>query len=272
MRSRLSHTAKGNQKLKASHPSALAAKVEIRRNVMAMLQEKHVFDAFAGDGTLYERVWQEADSYVGCDLKWYRDERACYVADNRRIMRAIDLQQFTIFDFDAHGAPWEQVYILAHRRVVDVGERIGVILTEGTGLKLKMGGMPWGLVHMTGVQPGVAGVIRQQEDLQHRAIRRLEQMMEAKVVKRWQAESRSATRVFYIGLVLEGVANGHQADSGPPGISVASPSAAPQRTAAPASRASSRKARARPPGIAGDAKASPSDARRRRGKPPPDPG
>ena len=65
---------------------------------------------------MWREVWHEAAAYVGCDLKWYRDERLAYVADNRRVLRAIDLKPFNVFDFDAWGAPWEQVLILIARR------------------------------------------------------------------------------------------------------------------------------------------------------------
>lgn len=205
-RSRLSDSAHGNQKVKASHVSGHAVKVEIREKVMAEVgAPAHVFDAFCGDGGMYRAVWHKAASCVGCDMKWYRDGRLAYAADNRRILRAIDLQQFNVFDFDAHGSPWEQVWILGHRRLVDPGERIGLVLTEGTGLKLKMGGMPIGLSLMAGVPKGVAGAARHQAELHSRAILRAAKIMECRIVRRWQAASNSATKVYYIGVVLEGL-------------------------------------------------------------------
>ena len=89
-----------------NNPAARAAKIEIRRQVLAAIGAGNaaVFDAFAGEGELYREVWAAAASYVGCDLEWYRDERLVYVADNRRVMRAIDLVAFNLFDFDSAGA------------------------------------------------------------------------------------------------------------------------------------------------------------------------
>ncbi|HVH77139.1 MAG TPA: hypothetical protein VM755_19655 [Stellaceae bacterium] len=47
-------------------------------------------------------------------------------------MRAIDLAPFNLFDFDAWGSPWEHVAILCARRPVQPGERIGLVLTDGS--------------------------------------------------------------------------------------------------------------------------------------------
>ena len=88
-----------------------------------------MFDAFAGEGVLFRQVWHRAVSYVGCDLKWYRDERLMFVADNHRVMRAIDLSAFNVFDIDSWGSPWDQVLILAARRPLAAGERLGLVLT-----------------------------------------------------------------------------------------------------------------------------------------------
>ena len=94
---------------------------------------------------MWREVWHAAAGYVGCDLKWYRDERLAYVADNRRVLRAIDLAPFNVFDFDAWGAPWEQVLILIARRPLLPGERIGLVLTEGSAFNLKLNGISGGL-------------------------------------------------------------------------------------------------------------------------------
>ena len=71
-------------------PAARAAKLEIRRNVMAAIGAPvHVFDAFAGTGELHRAVWKDAASYVGCDKRYLPDGRKMFVADNRRVLRAI---------------------------------------------------------------------------------------------------------------------------------------------------------------------------------------
>ena len=97
-------------------PAASAAKITIRSNVLAAIgaETARVFDAFAGDGHMYRAVWSRAAMCVGCDKIHYPDERLAYAADNLRVLRAIDLAPFNIFDLDAHGSPWEQLYIIAH--------------------------------------------------------------------------------------------------------------------------------------------------------------
>jgi hypothetical protein len=117
----------------------LAAKVTIRENVMAAIDRPAVFDAFAGEGVLFHRVWRRAGSYVGCDLKWYCDERLMFVADNHRVMRAIDLSAFNVFDFDAWGSPWDHVLILAARRAAGEGRAHWPGADRGLGLEIEDG-------------------------------------------------------------------------------------------------------------------------------------
>lgn len=190
-----------------NHPAARAAKADIRRKVMAELgaDHVHVFDAFAGDGAMYREVWNEAAGYVGCDLEWYRDERTAFVANNLRVLRAIDLAAFNVFDFDAYGSPWEQAVILAARRGVKPGERLGLILTEGSGLNLKMGGYPGALRLLAGLRGKPAGGAKNHMGLVDRAINGFCRKMGVRPIRRWQATGRTGARVHYIGLVLEAV-------------------------------------------------------------------
>jgi hypothetical protein len=183
---------------------ALAAKVTIRENVMAAIDRPAVFDAFAGEGVLYRAVWHRAEAYIGCDLKWFRDDRLMFVADNHRVMRAIDLSAFNVFDFDAWGSPWDHVLILAARRPVAAGERLGLVLTEGSALKLKMGALPTGLVVLSAIRPRLDGVAKAHDDIIDRALAGMCRRMHCQIVKRWQARTRTGAAMRYIGLVLEG--------------------------------------------------------------------
>jgi hypothetical protein len=191
---------------------ALPAKLQIRENVLAAAggETAVVFDAFAGEGELYRRVWHKAGRYVGCDLEWYRDDRLVYVADSRRVMRAIDLEPFNVFDFDAYGSPWEHVVILCARRHVKPGERLGLVLTEGTRLKLKFGGLPDSLAGLIGFRrsSGMAGLGRAKAyaRILDRAIATAALRLHCRILNRWEAHGMVGSQMSYIGLVLEGKA------------------------------------------------------------------
>jgi hypothetical protein len=187
-----------------NHREGFGAKVEIRRNVLGEIGDASVFDAFAGPGEMYRAVWREARHYVGCDKTWYRDDRIAFVADNRRVLRCINLSAFNVFDLDSFGSPWEQATIIAARRKVKAGERIGLILTEGSGLKLKMGQPPAALAELCGLQGKIAGLIRGKHELIHKAIGSLARQMNCQVTRRWQADREAKASVSYIGLVLCG--------------------------------------------------------------------
>ena len=194
-----------------NHAGAAArAKVQVRENVLdeisrAGIDGVHVFDAFAGDGEMWRQVWRKADSYVGCDMTWYRDERVVFAGDNRRVLRAIDLARFNIFDLDAWGSPWEQVMIIAARRRVAPGECIGVILTEGSAMKLKLGGYPAALRILSGLRGLPAGGARGRNELTDRAILSFCRRLKARPIRRWQAIGKTGTPVVYIGLIIEGL-------------------------------------------------------------------
>lgn len=192
-------------KVKNAHESR-PAKVEIRRNVLdALGRDVAVFDAFAGAGEMFRGVWHEARACVGCDFEWFRDGRVAYVADNRRVMRCIDLGEFAIFDLDAHGSPWEQATILAARRRVAPGERIGLVLTDGSGMDVKRGNLPHALAHLVGMPRHVTGAIRWQDEILTRAIHEVARRMGCEIETRWQAsKGQVRAAVIYVGLVLRG--------------------------------------------------------------------
>lgn len=188
-----------------NHVASVGAKVELRRRVLdAVGRDARVFDAFAGAGEMYKAVWCEAAGYAGCDKRWYRDERLCWVADNRRVLRTVDLSAYSIFDLDAWGSPWEQALIVAARRRVEPGERIGVVLTEGSGLTMSAGSLPHALAAVAGMSPKVAGTARLRDEIVDRAVAGLAKRMGCKVCHRWQAKGKTGARMTYIALVLVG--------------------------------------------------------------------
>jgi hypothetical protein len=189
-----------------NHPRAAGDKARLRELVLAEVKAP-VFDAFAGTGEMFRRVWHLAPGYVGCDLRWFpEDPRPAFAADNRRVLRAIDLGAFGIFDLDAYGSPWEQACIIAARRTVRPGERIGLCLTEGANLKLKMGGAPKAMAALCGMKASAVGLASSHDELISKAINGLARRMRCDLVRAWRARGKSAARVIYLGLVLEGQA------------------------------------------------------------------
>jgi hypothetical protein len=182
--------------------AATPAKVEIRRNVLdAVGAPARVFDAFAGPGELYSLVWSQAAAYTGCDVRWFNDHRRMFVGDNRRVLRAIDLAAFNVFDLDAYGSPWEQAIIIAARRPLH-GERLGLVLTDGLEMQFKMNGVPAAVSLLTGLRPDVqVGLGRRPEAVLDRCIAGLAERFGARVTKQWRASNRRTAS--YVGLVLE---------------------------------------------------------------------
>jgi len=186
----------------------LKAKIEIRRHILETLTPAYavVFDAFAGSGVMWGEVWKGAADYVGCDETWHSDERCCYVADNRRVLRCIELKRFTCFDLDAYGSPWEQALIIAARRPPLVaGERLGLVLTEGSSLYTRFSAVPYAMRQAAGLLPAIAlGAGKMHDELITRAVRGVVRRMHGVIVKEWRALGATGAQVRYIGVVIEG--------------------------------------------------------------------
>lgn len=187
-----------------NHPGSMKDKIELRRRVLEAVGGR-VFDCFAGEGTMYAAVWARAPGgYEGCDLRYLPGERLAFVADCRRVLRNIDLQPFSIFDLDSYGSPWEPVIIIAARRKVAPGERIGLVITEGSGLKLKFGGLPGALSTLSGATTKLPGAIRAGKELAGRAIAAMAKRMNCRIDKVWRAERPQGAAMLYFGVVLIG--------------------------------------------------------------------
>lgn len=202
MRSSLGARLKNVRKVD-NHADSFADKVEIRQRVLDAVGGR-VFDGFAGSGHMWSAVWRNADGYEGCDEKYYPDARLMFCADVHRVLRNIDLQRFSIFDFDAYGSPWQACVILAARRRVAPGARIGLVLTEGSGLGLKFGSMAGALTALAKVrkQPGVG---RHGKEIAARAIAALARRMNCRIESTWRAERPQGSAMLYFGVVLVGL-------------------------------------------------------------------
>lgn len=194
--------------------SAKKTKVKIRSEILELIgaDRAHVFDAFCGAGSMYDSVWKSAASYVGCDLTWYKDERSVYCADNRRVLRSVDISTYNIFDLDAYGNPWDCATIIADRYPMKKGRRIGMVLTDGMLNTLKMGGMPLSMALLGGFKratpshprPG-QGNKSQRDKIISQVLSGLAKRMAVKYEIIRMAENSRTSGVRYYGMILAGI-------------------------------------------------------------------
>lgn len=148
------------RKGEASHNSALSAKVEMRRWLVGELTQHlgrppRILDCFCAGGMLWQKAYDCTPHYLGLDVRLFDDARQTIVTDSRRYLRHADvkLEAFDLFDLDAFGSPLEHLAIIAARLRLEVGRRIGICLTDGTGFNSKMNGTSKGLLTYVGVRP-----------------------------------------------------------------------------------------------------------------------
>lgn len=184
--------------------SAHRLKIELRRLALEAIGPDNavVLDAYAGSGEMHKGIWHRASRYVGCDTEFYRDEREMFACDNRRLFRCLDLSAFNVFDLDAYGSPWELALILAARRQLQEGERIALIITDGSAIAGRLNATSNAFLLLTGTRM-MAGMTRDYERLHTKAIHAVARRMGATLEKHWLLKGRGA-RMYYSSVILRG--------------------------------------------------------------------
>jgi hypothetical protein len=188
---------------------AHAAKLEMRRRVLEHVHPSRVFDAFCGLGEMWSGAWSRAEEYIGCDSReWSPEEQhPRIVCDNQLAMRALDLQRFNVFDFDAYGSPWDQMVILASLRSWSPGEQGAVVLTDGSDMKLRWGGLPHSMAKLVGIGTTKSPGAHDAEALQRIALVRWLSSQSLKPLHQWAAQGhgsgKGGQRMTYTAVVFE---------------------------------------------------------------------
>ncbi len=182
---------------KNNNESALPWKIELRKKLITAMgpDNCNVFDAFAGSGEMFKGVWHQAKSYAGCDLQFYRDEREMFCCDNKRVLRAVNLNRFNLFDLDAYGMPWEQAMIVAANRPVMAGEKIGFCFTDGGVQAARLNTGSNAFTQLTGYS-FQAGMSNDYERMHKIAVHRLGERMGCTVERHWLLAGKGK-RMFY---------------------------------------------------------------------------
>lgn len=118
-----------------NNKNAFAAKVAIRTWAVGRISTPRVLDAFSGPQKMRSAAYSELP-YVGIDKRKLGPDQ--YVGDNLRVLRAIDLAPYNVFDLDSWGEPWDALRIVTKRRKLQPGEEVAVMLTVGC-MKMKFG-------------------------------------------------------------------------------------------------------------------------------------
>jgi len=194
---------------KDNHPARAHAKVAVRRLMLAAIgaDKARVFDAFAGSGAMFRAVWHQATAYTGCDLRHFGGvldtHRKAFVADNLRVLRAVDLAAFNVFDFDAYGTPWKAMTILAARRRLLPGEQIAIVLTDGAPMRARLGAIEAQLAAMAGVDTRLTGMSLRWRELTARALAEAARRMGGSV-REFHVANTGSRPILYSGTVIVG--------------------------------------------------------------------
>lgn len=158
---------------------------------------------------MFDRVWREAGSYLGCDeAPWTTTTRITRLCcDNRIALRSLDLSRFNIFDLDAFGSPWDQMLILAARRRWLPGETGAVVLTDGSSYHAQFGSLSRAEAALLG--QARAGRARKRElSIHHKLIAAWSERAGVTLIRQWHAQGNGSGKggqiMQYSSFILRG--------------------------------------------------------------------
>lgn len=138
-----------------SFSSSRGAKSDMRRRLISQLgaDRPRILDLFCGPGGMWKHAYGSTRDYLGLDMTQYDDSRPTIVCDNSRFLRlaGLDLDQFDIFDLDAYGSPSYQLAIICSRLRWTRTNRVGIVLTDGSGFNAAMNSTNSGLLEYLGM-------------------------------------------------------------------------------------------------------------------------
>lgn len=179
------------------------AKRDIREFTLHNIRSAHVLEVYCGGGEMYRDIWREADSYTGVDNKKYFDERHTICGDAEKVVSAIDLGSFNVFDIDAYGSPYEVLDIITNRIRASEHKKIGFVITDGIEMDLKLGRICKGLRLLTGINMHIvkrAHVIH--DDLISSVIARVSERLQMKVDAVKIARGKTGASMRYYAFLL----------------------------------------------------------------------
>jgi TusA-related sulfurtransferase len=186
----------------------LEAKVALRRRALREAPGG-VLDCFAGRGALWRIVWNEAPSYRGIEKdmqKALAHPGACFHCAADEALRALDLSRFTIFDMDAYGSPWGEIEIIAARRKMLPGERIAIVITDGSVRRALMGLTNHALARLADAPPEAPGAHHRWTLLARRALEEVAARMGGRLVALDESDALHQGRgIWHACALFEGI-------------------------------------------------------------------
>lgn len=181
------------------------SKINIRKMVLDKFDKSHVFDAFYGEGAMYDDVWYKADSHVGCDLrKIFTKKTKIHCGNNLKFIKANSMKRFNIFDLDAYGSPYEQMDEIIKKIQHNNIEKTAFCITDGVQMDLRMGRICKGLRVMTEINTSrVTSIYKEHDNLIKLVILNTARRLNKSVVFSKIAKGVTGSGMRYYAFILD---------------------------------------------------------------------
>lgn len=193
---------------KDNHAAGRAGKIALRKEALEAIgaDRAHVLDLFAGRGEMHAAVWHAAAAYRGADkdqAKALSHPAMTYHALAADVLAGVDLMQFNVFDFDAYGSPWAEIERLCYRRRLRAGERVALVLTDGSPRAAMLGRTVAVLARLAGVSSEAAGAHTRWPELGRAALERGATTMGGRLTRLRHAGGPGIRGVWYAWALIE---------------------------------------------------------------------
>jgi len=186
--------------------SSFEDKIKVRKHVLNALDVENpmVLDVYCAKGEMWKDAYNKTKNYVGLDLERFDDERNTVVCDNTRYLRMADLDQFDIFDLDAFGSPFNCLAIIAHRLTWKNKDKVGIVLTDGTGLNSRLNAMNREFLNWIGAKAHMQSKVQMnhREDFIVAGILKAAEICQAHITDLIVAYKNKKSQMRYISYVM----------------------------------------------------------------------
>lgn len=122
-----------------------------------------------------------------------------FCADNVKYLKNADLEQFDLFDLDAFGSAFPQLFIIANRFKFARKKPVGFAVTDGTGIVSNLNAGSPHLLKFLGIQKHMGSPVQKQyrEDIFFMGIKKCMAIMGAEIQDFEIIKKKTGARMYY---------------------------------------------------------------------------
>lgn len=87
----------------------LKEKIQLRKEVISLIENPTILECFAGKGVLYRTIKNDSIKITSIEIEQGKNKKAHLTGDSFKYLLSLDLSQYNIIDLDAYGIPFKYI-------------------------------------------------------------------------------------------------------------------------------------------------------------------